>query len=113
MGDARFADIYPDIKGIFTATCMPQDPLNQQRKQSYTARILVALSGEAAFFVDGAEYTLGAGGALYMPPHHPYTTVFRSKFIVRQICFDFFPYRELVALFNPVKSGIVLLSHNS
>lgn len=105
MGDARFADIYPDIKGIFTATCMPQDPLNQQRKQSYTARILVALSGEAAFFVDGAEYTLGAGGALYMPPHHPYTTAFRSKFIVRQICFDFFPYRHEDAPYTDILVG--------
>ena len=105
MGDARFADIHPDIKGIFTATCMPQDPLNQQRKQSYTARILVALSGEAVFFVDGAEYILGAGGALYMPPHHPYTTVFRSKFIVRQICFDFFPYRHEDAPYTDILVG--------
>ncbi len=93
MEEKRFSDIHPDIKGLFTAECVPADKMNLLQKQTYTARLLVVLSGDAVFFADGKSYTVSTGSVLYMPPHQPYSTVFRTRFVVRQICFDFFPYR--------------------
>lgn len=93
MERKRFADVCPDIKGVFTTECVPTDIMNSRQKQAYTARILVALSGDATFITNGKAYTIDNGMALYMPPNQPYSTVFHSRFVVQQICFDFFPYR--------------------
>ncbi len=105
MEGKRFSDMYPDIKGMFTADCVPADAMNPFQKQTYTARLLVALSGDAVFFADGKSYTVSTGSVLYMPPHQLYSTVFRTRFVVRQICFDFFPYRPDDAPYTQILIG--------
>ena len=105
MEGKRFSDMYPDIKGIFKAECIPADEMNALQKQTYTARLLVVLSGDATFFANGQAYAVSTGGVLYMPPHQLYSTVFRTRFVVRQICFDFFPYRSDDAPYTQILIG--------
>lgn len=93
MEQAYFRDIHPDIKGLIRVECYPQDEYSKYVKHTYTNRLFVALSGEAAFTTDGKTFMLRGGSVLFMPPCQPYRTCFHSVFCVRQVCFDFFPYR--------------------